>query len=59
MVQAVVLSFLRIRKFAMMLVLFLRTKVTEIVDLVLNRIIVWLCRHYMGHGDTGDMFYGQ
>ena len=42
----VVRYFIRIHRALMFCVSFLRSKVQEITDLILNRIIIWLCRHY-------------
>lgn len=58
MVQIVFRSFIRIRRAILSAVCFLRTKVQEIVDLILNRIIVWLCRHYERNMGFGDGFQG-
>ena len=47
----VVRYFIRIHRAIQIAIAFLRSKVREIVDLVLNRLIIWLCRHY-----ENDMF---
>lgn len=53
MVQAVIRYYSQIAQALVRFISFIRSKISEIVDLVLERVIIWLCRHYernMGYG---------
>ena len=45
--MAVIVSyFIRIHRAIQFAIAFLRSKIREIIDLILNRVIIWMCRHY-------------
>ena len=52
----IVQSYLRIRRAIILALAFLKARINDFVDVVLDRIVVFLCRHYersMGHHSYG------